>query len=99
MEQLIDIGFTVADADQHRVGAMSLDFSRLSITLQPFIAFFLFDRPLLTLMFLAELLSIARPALHIDQPQRRSFQRKRHRVMDDQAHNAVWTGTNRPQII
>src|SRR3989442_4500461 len=73
VKQFIDVGFAISHADQHGVGTLALDFSNAAEALQPFVAFLLLNSPLLALMFLTKLGPVPRPALHIQQTQRRAL--------------------------
>src|SRR5712691_9337858 len=99
MEQFVDIRFPVSHADQHRVGTVTLRFSNTLKTTQPFVAFLLLDRALFALVFLPKLLCVPRPTLDIQQAQRRTFHRKSHRVVHDQADDAFLLGANWTQIL
>lgn len=72
-KQLVDIRLAVAHADQRGAGAARLDSRHCTEALQPLEAFFLLDRNTMTLRLLAEVSRIARPALHIQKPQRRAL--------------------------
>src|SRR2546421_1833857 len=58
MKQFVDVGFAIAHTDQHCVGTVALNFSDSAKALEPFVAFFFLDSPLLALMFLSKLCAV-----------------------------------------
>src|SRR5215203_3995613 len=94
-KQLIDIGLAISDTD-HGDGAaqLALQASGSLETLKPLVALFLFNRSLVTLGPLTELLGIARPDLNIDQAHRRARSAIGHGVVHQNALGTIDTFIN-----
>ena len=73
LEQFIKVGFPIPDANQPGMRTKLLHLGHGPVAHQPLAAFLLFDRQLVAAMPLARLRRIARPALHVEQPQRRAL--------------------------
>ncbi len=96
-EQLIEVGFAVADAHQLGLRAQRLDLGELTEAAQPLHALLLLDGQLLAPRALALVLGIARPALGVDDPQRGPLDAERQGVVQDQAGGLVSLGVDRSQ--
>ena len=99
VEELEDVGFAVADTHHHGVRAARLEPSSRLHALEPLIAFLRLDRHPLALVLLAELLGIARPALHVNEPQGHSLGREGQGVVHHEPEPSVGTRADGAQVL
>lgn len=73
LEQLVDVGLAIAHAHDLCAAAVRRDPGSGGIALEPLVAFLLLDRRAVAPALLAEVCGIARPALHVEQTERRAL--------------------------